>query len=431
MNIEGAKILPAASGVTAVEGGAQFSSDGGDIPEGFADALMEQIKLVSEAQDMEAVSKASQNLTSGDSLSRLQGMAGWLANNGNAQELAVLLGKDLPVSYKIDEQADIDAALSSLTEALQLVLTASDAEQGVQFNQAQAIAAANGLVSENHTDDPVVSAEAIEVIKQMLATVISPGQEGQKFTVETTSKGTDFAFVAINPDGAIQRDDSERMEFADDLQQTNNAFRQLVQEGQGLSGLRKAGLTEEIGQMGPGAGIETENTLPRGTTDFVQHNKQIFDSRADVPAMSKPVGHPEWNRELGERILWMHNKAMPGAEIKLNPQHLGPISVRIDMNQDQATVTFASPHAAVREALEASMPKLRELMSAQQINLADVNVFQNPSEQRQSLSHGYEQSRKDWEQGAGQASEDGMMGVMEETDNNDAVVSKGLLSLYA
>jgi flagellar hook-length control protein FliK len=391
---------------------------------------MEQIKLVSETQDMEAVSKTPQNLTSDDNLSRLQGMADWLANNGNAQELAVLLGKDLPVSYKIDDQADIDATLSSLTEALQLVLTASAAEQGVQLNQAQAIAAPNGLVSENPTDDPVVSADAIEVIKQMLATVISPGHESQKFTVEAASKGTDLAFVAINPDEAIQRDSSERMEFADDSQQTNNAFRQMVQEGQGLSGLRKAGLTEDIGQSGPGAGIETENTLPRGTADFIQHNKQIFDSRADVPAMTKPVGHPEWNKELGERILWMHNKTMPAAEIKLNPQHLGPISVRIDMNQDQATVTFTSSHAAVREALEASMPKLRELMSAQQINLADVNVFQNPSEQRQSLSQGYEQSRKDWEQGAGQGSEDGMIGVMEETDNNDAVVSKGLLSLY-
>ncbi len=277
----------------------------------------------------------------------------------------------------------------------------------------------------------MVSAETIEVIKQMLATVISPSQDGQKFTVETTSKGTDLAFVAINPDEAIQRDGSERMEFADDSQHTNNAFRQMVQEGQGLSGLKKAGLTEDTGQAGPVAGIETERTLPRGTADFILHNKQIFDSRADVPAMTRPVGHPEWNRELGERILWMHNKTMPAAEIKLNPQHLGPISVRIDMNQDQATVTFSSPHAAVREALEASMPKLREFMSAQQINLADVNVFQNPSEQRQSLSQGYEQSRKDWEQGVGQASEDGMSGLMEETDNNDAVVSKGLLSLYA
>jgi len=58
----------------------------------------------------------------------------------------------------------------------------------------------------------------------------------------------------------------------------------------------------------------------------------------------------------------MNNKSISAAEIKLNPAHLGPISVRIDVNQDQATIMFTAQHADVKEAIEASIPKLREML---------------------------------------------------------------------
>jgi Flagellar hook-length control protein FliK. len=92
--------------------------------------------------------------------------------------------------------------------------------------------------------------------------------------------------------------------------------------------------------------------------------------------MTKPLSHPEWNKDLGERIVWMNSRAIPSAEIRMNPPHLGPISVRVDVSDDQATVVFTAQHAAVRETLEASIPKLREMMSAQHLNLAEVNISQ-------------------------------------------------------
>ena len=85
----------------------------------------------------------------------------------------------------------------------------------------------------------------------------------------------------------------------------------------------------------------------------------------------------------------MLGQGLAAAELHLTPAELGPMQVRVDSQQDRATVTFVSQHAATREAIEASLPRLRELFSSQGLELVDVDVsdddsFQSPSEQQMS-----------------------------------------------
>ena len=115
-------------------------------------------------------------------------------------------------------------------------------------------------------------------------------------------------------------------------------------------------------------------------------NKLVQDTKVDVPAMTRPLSHPAWNQEMGERIVWMSNQGISSAEIKMNPQNMGPITVRIDMNQDQATISFTAQNSEVRTALEASIPKLREMLGSQNVTLADVNVSQQSSSNTNSDS---------------------------------------------
>jgi flagellar hook-length control protein FliK len=46
------------------------------------------------------------------------------------------------------------------------------------------------------------------------------------------------------------------------------------------------------------------------------------------------------------------------------------------MDGDKASIAFTSHHAGVRDALEASLPRLRDLFAAQGLNLVNVNVSQ-------------------------------------------------------
>jgi flagellar hook-length control protein FliK len=82
--------------------------------------------------------------------------------------------------------------------------------------------------------------------------------------------------------------------------------------------------------------------------------------------------------------MWLSSQNLKSAEIQLEPADLGRLEVRVDMTKDQAQVTFASPHAGVRETLEGQMQRLRDLFTEQGMNLADVNVSD------QSLSRGWQ-----------------------------------------
>ncbi|MGZ4976727.1 MAG: flagellar hook-length control protein FliK [Methylobacter sp.] len=226
---------------------------------------------------------------------------------------------------------------------------------------------------------------------------------------------------------------NQPMEVADNILQAETAFSQSVKDKQGfnLNSFQDLGQTEKTMRADQQVlGLEGDRALAKAGVDVAQLNRTV-DNKTDVPAITKPLSHPEWNKDLGDRIVWMSNKAVPSAEIRLNPQHLGPISVRVDVADDQATVVFTAQHAAVRETLEASIPKLREMMGAQQLNLVDVSVSQGPaSDQGRSQSQNFAQTADSRSQGAISAVDE-INDVEQEIASGRAVVSNGLLSIYA
>lgn len=91
-------------------------------------------------------------------------------------------------------------------------------------------------------------------------------------------------------------------------------------------------------------------------------------------AMNTPLQHPDWNNEFAQRITWLANSRIQAAEIRLNPQHLGPIDIQVRMDGDQANLVFGAAHAQVRDAIEAALPRLREMFAAQGLTVANVDV---------------------------------------------------------
>ncbi|OUR65445.1 hypothetical protein A9Q79_00150 [Methylophaga sp. 42_25_T18] len=89
-----------------------------------------------------------------------------------------------------------------------------------------------------------------------------------------------------------------------------------------------------------------------------------------------------WNRVMSGRVVWMAREGVQQAELKLNPANLGPVEVRLTMNNEQTSVTFIANHAATRDALEQALPKLRESFTENGMELADAEVTQHSSEQQ-------------------------------------------------
>jgi len=91
-------------------------------------------------------------------------------------------------------------------------------------------------------------------------------------------------------------------------------------------------------------------------------------------AVPVPVGQPQWSQAVGEKVLWLAAQNVSSAEINLHPKDLGPMQVRVSVNQEQTSVSFTSHHPMVREVLDQNLNRLRDMFSEQGLNLVNVDV---------------------------------------------------------
>ncbi|MDT3499376.1 flagellar hook-length control protein FliK [Stenotrophomonas maltophilia] len=89
----------------------------------------------------------------------------------------------------------------------------------------------------------------------------------------------------------------------------------------------------------------------------------------------KPVlGDDGFDQAIGARLGWLADQKIGHAHIRLSPDDLGPVDVRLQLNGDKVHASFSSPHVDVRQALESSLPRLRELLGEQGFQLAHADV---------------------------------------------------------
>ena len=91
-------------------------------------------------------------------------------------------------------------------------------------------------------------------------------------------------------------------------------------------------------------------------------------------ALPAPLGAPGWDEAFGQRLVWHLGRGQTGVRIRVNPPELGHVEVRLTVHQDQASVHFSAPSPQVREAVEAALPRLREMLAETGIQLADAGV---------------------------------------------------------
>jgi flagellar hook-length control protein FliK len=111
----------------------------------------------------------------------------------------------------------------------------------------------------------------------------------------------------------------------------------------------------------------------------------------NAPSLQIPtaVGAPDWDRQLADRVQVLVDRGLTNAQLKLSPAHLGPLEIRITLQNDQANVWFGTHSHATREALEAAAPRLRDLLGAQGYANVGVSVdLQQQASRGQSSAGG-------------------------------------------
>jgi flagellar hook-length control protein FliK len=139
-----------------------------------------------------------------------------------------------------------------------------------------------------------------------------------------------------------------------------------------------------------------------------------------------PLGGTEWRAEVGDRIAWMVGRGAQSAELVLNPPALGTIEVKLNMNMsgNEAGAQFFSANANVRDALEASFPRLRELLAGAGINLGDATLTS------QSFADARQEGQAQAGAGTSSGNSEGTPASLAERLHVGAARLSGLVDLY-
>ena len=100
-------------------------------------------------------------------------------------------------------------------------------------------------------------------------------------------------------------------------------------------------------------------------------------SSASAPhsiAIDAAVGTPRFTDETAQQVTWMAKNGIEQAEIRVKPAELGPISVKIEMNQGEAIISFAVTQPETRVAVEDALHRLQEMLAESGISLGQTSV---------------------------------------------------------
>jgi flagellar hook-length control protein FliK len=134
------------------------------------------------------------------------------------------------------------------------------------------------------------------------------------------------------------------------------------------------------------------------------------------------VDSSEFGQGVANQIATMVGNNIGSAKLQVNPPALGPIEVRIAVQGDQAQVWMVSHSAVTRDALQASTPKLREMLGDQGFAQVSVDISQRSFQERTPTAQTYE-----WNSGAERSDYSAAASAVSST----ARAASGIVDAYA
>lgn len=113
------------------------------------------------------------------------------------------------------------------------------------------------------------------------------------------------------------------------------------------------------------------SAVPGSATTGVAHNL----------AMNETVGSSGFAKELGQQVTWLSGQEVKQAQIRLNPQDLGPLDVKISVEHGRVDVSFMTQHPATTAAVQQGLDQLHQMLGGQGLSLGHATVGQHAQQQ--------------------------------------------------
>ncbi|CAH7242379.1 Flagellar hook-length control protein fliK [Vibrio chagasii] len=297
----------------------------------------------------------------------------------NVQQQATALLSQAPgANSALAEPVTIDWDNTDSNEAKALAAAASTAAVATAAQQTTAQAAAqstsNAAATHAATDKAaMLHANNTHIAQQVAAQQANVAAQQPQAALDPalTAQG-----VALNAAPAATKAGSTDM---------------LLKAGAGaatLSGLGKAGAKEDskdttfAQQIASAAGVQGAANAGSAPT-----RAEIQAAQQAPLQLTKELA----NEQVAEKVQMMMSKNLKNLDIRLDPPELGQMKIRMTMNNDVANVHFTVNSQQARDVIEQTLPRLREMLAQQGMQLADSSVQQQSSGQGQDRYNSGEQ----------------------------------------
>jgi hypothetical protein len=195
-------------------------------------------------------------------------------------------------------------------------------------------------------------------------------------TLADTSAPDALAFASVLADG--QAPGMDTPEKPPSLPIPSGADLQRLALGLSVNGspdlvpAQRAGPLEATGT--PGRDTASFQTASPATEAGGGLGRLLNGSLGGFPPL-QPLGQPRaWSEGLGDRLLTLAGPGTHSARLTLHPESLGTLDVEIRIDDGNAQVWFGTSQPQTRDAIEGSLPRLREMFADQGITLTRTHV---------------------------------------------------------
>lgn len=100
---------------------------------------------------------------------------------------------------------------------------------------------------------------------------------------------------------------------------------------------------------------------------------------ATPPVLQLPstVGSPTFAQDLGQQVAWLGGQNIKQARIRLHPEELGSLDVKISVTHGRVDVVFSAQHPGAVAAVQQSLPQLDQMLAQHGLSLGHAEVGQH------------------------------------------------------
>lgn len=138
------------------------------------------------------------------------------------------------------------------------------------------------------------------------------------------------------------------------------------------------------------AAVQPERLLLSSTGSDARHEPLSLSAALGMPAattaaataaphvldVASPAGTPAFAQELGQQVAWLGGQDIKQARIRLHPEELGQLDVKVSVAHDRVDVTFAVQHPAAVHAVQQTLAQLDSLLAQHGLALGHAEVGQ-------------------------------------------------------